>query len=437
MRSKKILAAVVLVLVCALTLVCFAGCAQNGKSAYQIAVDNGFEGTEKEWLESLKGSDGSDGADGADGADAEGVTVQDLFDAYAETHPGATMDDFLDAYLDFEYTQGFENIAGKVIKSGVAITASSRVATSLGSGVIYKIDGETAYIITNYHVVYDQHTRGIASDIHVYIYNRYSESDAIAATFLGGSSAYDIAVLKAKGGVFADSDLTEAAAIDTGTPQLGEICIAVGTPEEMQFSVTQGIVSTQSEYIYTQVLGEASSASRVRVFRTDTALNSGNSGGGVFNARGELIGIANAKSSESDVDNICYAIPAIIAVNIADNVIETGGAKFVLGVKLTNNGDTTTVYDSASGAIRTVETVYVSEINAGSVCEGVLQSGDILTSIDLIRGGEVVENCTIERVFNATEFLLKAREGDTVRINYTRGGAEANAEFAVDALTDL
>ena len=347
------------------------------------------------------------------------------------------MDDFLDAYLDFEYTQGFENIAGKVIKSGVAITASSRFSSSLGSGVIYKLDGETAYIITNYHVVYDQYSRGIASDIHVYIYNRYSGDDAIAARFLGGSSDYDIAILEATGEVFADSDLTEAAKVDTGTPQLGEICIAVGTPEEMQFSVTQGIVSTQSEYIYTQVLGETSPASRVRVFRTDTALNSGNSGGGVFNSDGELIGIANAKSSESDVDNICYAIPAIIAVNIADNVIETGGSKFVLGVTLSNNGETTTVYDSESGEIRTVETVAVSGINSGSVCEGVLQTGDILTSIDLIRGGEVVESCTIERVFNATEFLLKARVGDTIRINYTRGGTADSAEFAVTELTDL
>lgn len=436
MRSKRLLAAITLTLVCALTLVCFAGCAQDGKSAYQIAVDNGFEGTEAEWLESLKGSDGADGADGSDGEDST-ITVQDLFDAYAETHPGATMDDFLDAYLDFEYTQGFENIAGKVIKSGVAITASSRFSSSLGSGVIYKIDGETAYIITNYHVVYDQSSRGIASDIHVYIYNRYSGDDAIAARFLGGSSDYDIAILEATGEVFADSDLTEAAKVDTGTPQLGEICIAVGTPEEMQFSVTQGIVSTQSEYIYTNVLGNMAQTSRVRVFRTDTALNSGNSGGGVFNSDGELIGIANAKSSESDVDNICYAIPAIIAVNIADNVIETGGSKFVLGVTLSNNGETTTVYDSESGEIRTVETVAVSGINSGSVCEGVLQTGDILTSIDLIRGGEVVESCTIERVFNATEFLLKARVGDTIRINYTRGGTADSAEFAVTELTDL
>ena len=237
--------------------------------------------------------------------------------------------------------------------------------------------------------------------------------------------------------MFADSDLTEAAKVDTGTPQLGEICIAVGTPEEMQFSVTQGIVSTQSEYIYTNVLGNMAQTSRVRVFRTDTALNSGNSGGGVFNSDGELIGIANAKSSESDVDNICYAIPAIIAVNIADNVIETGGSKFVLGVTLSNNGETTTVYDSESGEIRTVETVAVSGINSGSVCEGVLQTGDILTSIDLIRGGEVVESCTIERVFNATEFLLKARVGDTVRINYTRGGTADSAEFAVTEPTDL
>ena len=433
--NKKLLSLVVIALAATVALTSFAACAtdgQNGKSAYEIAVDNGFDGTETEWLESLKGDDGKDGANGESSA----ITVDDLYNAYLEEHPDATLDDFLDAYLDFEYTQGVENVAGKVIKSGVAITASSRFSSSLGSGVIYKLDGETAYIITNYHVVYDQYTRGIASDIHVYIYNRYSQNDAIAARFLGGSSDYDIAILEATDEVFADSGLTEAAKVDTGTPQLGEICVAVGTPEEMQFSVTQGIVSTQSEYIYTNVLGNMS-PSRVRVFRTDTALNSGNSGGGVFNSDGELIGIANAKSSESDVDNICYAIPAVIAVNIADNVIETGGAKFVLGVTLTNNGETTTVYDSQNGEIRTVETVVVSGINSGSVCEDILAKNDIITSIDIIRDGEIVESCTIERVFNATEFLLKAREGDTIRINYNRGGTADSAEFAVTALTDL
>ena len=417
----------------AIMLFCFAGCSgENGKSAYEIAVENGFEGTEAEWLESLKGEDGADGSNGHDGTDGTGITVNDLYEAYLESHPGATMDEFLDAYLDIDYTNNIADVANEAIKSGVAITVQSHVATSLGSGVIYKLDGSTAYIITNYHVVYDTHTRSIPTDgISVYIYNRYSEP--IKAEYLGGTSDYDIAVLRADSDVFADETLVQEAKVDTGEPQLGEICIAVGTPEEMQFSVTQCIVSTQSEYIYTQVLGSSSPASRIRVFRTDTALNSGNSGGGVFNAQGELIGIANAKSNDTSVDNICYAIPAVIAVNIADNIIETGGTRYMLGITLTNDGSTTTVYDPDTGTIETVETVTVSEITSGGLCDGSLQTGDALTSIAIIRDGEVADSCDISRVFNASEFMFKARANDTIRLTFTRGSETMSVDIALTA----
>ena len=417
----------------AIMLFCFAGCSgENGKSAYEIAVENGFEGTEAEWLESLKGEDGADGSNGHDGTDGTGITVNDLYEAYLESHPGATMDEFLDAYLDVDYTNNIADVANEAIKSGVAITVQSHVATSLGSGVIYKLDGSTAYIITNYHVVYDTYTRSIPTDgISVYIYNRYSEP--IKAEYLGGTSDYDIAVLRADSDVFADETLVQEAKVDTGEPQLGEICIAVGTPEEMQFSVTQGIVSTQSEYIYTQVLGSSSPASRIRVFRTDTALNSGNSGGGVFNAQGELIGIANAKSNDTSVDNICYAIPAVIAVNIADNIIETGGTRYMLGITLTNDGSTTTVYDPDTGTIETVETVTVSEITSGGLCDGSLQTGDALTTIAIIRDGEVADSCDISRVFNASEFMFKARANDTIRLTFTRGSETMSVDIALTA----
>ena len=429
MRKKISIILIAAISVAVLSVSCFAGCTQNGadgKSAYQIAVDNGFEGTEEEWLQSLKGADGQDGQDGLDGQDGQDATigVQDLYDAYRAEHPDATLDDFLDAFLDIDYTNSVADVANSIIKSGVAITAASRFATSLGSGVIYRTSGEDAYIITNYHVVYDTYSRSVASDLNVYIYNRYSSDDAIEAQFLGGSSSYDIAILKATSPVFADRDLTQAAEVDAGEPQLGETCIAVGTPEELQFSVTQGIVSTQSEYIYTQVLGSSMAASRVRVFRTDTALNSGNSGGGVFNAQGQLIGIANAKSNDSTVDNICYAIPAVIAVNIADNIIDGNGTSYLLNITVTNEGHTTTYYDSETGSIVTTESVVVSEIASNSVCSGMLQVGDRLVKIEIVRDGEVVDSCNILRVYNASEFMLKVRDGDSLRVTYERGGTQ-------------
>lgn len=425
-QSKKAIFTATLlitVLVLAIVLTSCGSDGKNGLSAYEIAVKNGFKGTETEWLESLKGNDGTDGKDGEDGID--GFSLDDLYEAYKAENPEATMSDFLqyiaqNADIDINQSLGITNIVQKTLKSGVGIICSSEYSTSLGSGVIYKIQGNTAYIITNYHVVYDKAIMTYAPDIQVYLYNRYFEEDAINATVVGASKEYDIAVIKATDAIFSTSIVAEAK-VNTAEPVVGEYTFAVGCPGELQFSVTSGIVSVQSEYIMTEY------SESVRVFRTDTALNGGNSGGGMFNEDGELIGIADAKSSDTSDDNVCYAIPAIVAVNIADNIIATeGGSRLLLGITITS--DAMTTQEDENGIIRTYYNVVVKEVSQNSLASGKIQAGDVIKSVQ-INDGAVVE---VNAIYHITEHMFNVRVGDTITINIERNGVAQTIQFTAE-----
>lgn len=404
-------------LITALTAVLLCSCIQmsSSDSAYDIAVKNGFEGTEKEWLESLKGEDGKDGTDGTDGKD--GYTLQDLIDSYLENNPSSTVDDFY-ASLGIDVTPSITDVVQDALKSSVGIICND--AKVSGSGVIYKINDDTAYIITNYHVVYNTKTRRYSEDIDIYLYNRLLEDDMISATVVGASKNNDIAVLKATSETFKE-DIVQAVTVNTSDPVAGQATFAIGCPVLYTFSVTSGIVSVESEYITTKY------SDNVRVYRTDAALNSGNSGGGMFNEYGELMGISDAKSSDTTDDNVCYAIPASLAIAVADNIIENDGQKFVLGITMQISDMTT--YEDEDGIIRTVYTYGIESVNAGSAAEGNLLAGDVLVSIS-INGATPV---AIDSSYRSQEYLMTARPGDTVTVNVLRNGESVSVDVIADS----
>lgn len=418
MKSRKrIIALICVLLITVLTSVLLCSCIQmtSSDSAYDIAVKNGFEGTEKEWLESLKGEDGKDGTDGTDGKD--GYTLQDLIDNYLENNPGSTVDDFY-ASIGIDVTPSITSVVQDALKSSVGIICND--AKVSGSGVIYKINDDTAYIITNYHVVYNTKTRRYSEDIDIYLYNRLLEDDMISATVVGASKNNDIAVLKATSETFKE-DIVQAVTVNTSDPVAGQATFAIGCPVLYTFSVTSGIVSVESEYITTKY------SDNVRVYRTDAALNSGNSGGGMFNEYGELMGISDAKSSDTTDDNVCYAIPASLAIAVADNIIENDGQKFVLGITMQISDMTT--YEDEDGIIRTVYTYGIESVNAGSAAEGNLLAGDVLVSIS-INGATPV---AIDSSYRSQEYLMTARPGDTVTVNVLRNGESVSVDVIADS----
>lgn len=432
---KRIATAVIAVVITVLAAVLLCSCIEGdaGLSAYEIAVKNGFEGTEAEWLESLKGTDGKDGEDGEDGVDGtngtngkDAFSLDELIDYFLQSNPGSTVEDFYSS-LGLDVTPSITSTVQKALSSSVGIICASPYSTPMGqsehlwsgSGVIYKISGNTAYIITNYHVVYDSYKYQYCTDITVYLYNQVLEDDMISATVVGASKDNDIAVIKATSDMFLE-DTVSTVRVNTTDPVAGQATFAVGCPTLYTFSVTSGIVSVESEYITTE------SSEKVRVYRTDAALNSGNSGGGMFNEYGELMGISDAKSADTSDDNICYAIPASLAIAVADNIIENEGMRFMLGIQM-QLVDMDTMYDD-NGILRTVYTYKVLEISANSAVEGLLEAEDILVSVS-INGDEAV---AIDTSFRAQEYLMTARYGDEITINVTRNGEPVSVTLTAD-----
>ena len=446
---KKIVAFILPVLLVLSMASCAAfGGGRDGRSAYEVAVENGYTGDEESWLASLKGDD---------------LSLSDVYAAAREAGFEGSLLDFLKEYLSYDdgdlARAGIAPTSARISNSllaSVSVTCSfeyqvtsyggwgwgsggttTKTAQQSGSGVIYRLDKEKgdAYIITNYHVVYYYAalTQDHVSDaIKVYLYGSESERYAIDAIYLGGSMNYDIAILKVEGSdVIKNSSALAVSVADSNLLTVGDTAIAIGNAEGEGISVTRGVVSVDSEYIQMQACDNVSIVS-YRLLRVDSAINSGNSGGGLFDEDGRLIGIVNAKINSTSVENIGYAIPSNIATYVADNIIETCNGttvkspkKCMLGITLGVSGSAA-YFDPDAGTTRIRETVYLTGVQSGKPADGVLKTGDVINSIKI---GD--KTYTIDRSYIAVDIMLTCRVGDTVTVNYTRDGASASATFTL------
>ena len=416
-------------------------------SAYDVAVAQGYTGTVDEWLESLKG--------------------KSAYEIWLEEGNVGTKADFLASlsttvnHYDVTVNAGDEeavaaksllsvvSVYSKFVKTYTVRTGYYRVEqrqteySAAGSGVIYKLDKTAgdAYIITNYHVVFDKENEstsdGVSADISLFLYGKEYEQYAIPATYVGGSMYYDIAVLKVS-----DSDILRASAAleaellpEDETVSVGGKAIAVGNPEAGGISATSGIVCVDSEYITMKTADEKSTVS-MRVLRIDTAINSGNSGGGLFDAAGRLIGITNAKIVDTSTENIAYAIPVRVAQNVADNILYycTDGShrsvrRCMLGISVSTEGSAA-VYDLETGCVSIRETVAVSEVSSDGAAGGQLKKGDIVLSVTL--GDRTYD---ITRSYMLIDAMLTARPGDAAVFRILRDGAEQSVTVQITTAT--
>ena len=322
-------------------------------------------------------------------------------------------------------------------------TPQTQTYYSTGSGVIYKLEADgSAFVITNYHVVYDSQSNtenGISDKIYVYLYGLEADEYAIPAKYVGGSASFDIAVLRIDDSDILSSAMESGAAApitvansDSLSP--GQTTIVIGNPATTELnglSVTRGIVSVESEYLtMNAIIG--SGQVTFRVIRTDAPINSGNSGGGMFNSDGELIGIVNAKINSTSIENIGYAIPSNVAIAIAQNIIDNCYGKecktvmrALLGVT-TASGKRSTSYDTETGKlIRTAEIV-IQEVSSGALVDGSLKKGDVVIGLKI---GET--SYEISKDYHLSDAMLNAREGDTVIITVRRGGEQLSFTFSI------
>ncbi len=471
----------------------FTACAQEKEiiNAYDIAVKNGFVGTEAEWLLSLHGKNGTDG---------ESMNIYDLYEAAKNSENGYEGDilQFIQDYLNGEvYFLPDNNDTVSIaqnVSSAVSVYCAFRqksnwyeqnrtpkVGGAAGSGLIidygFNKDAGTAYILTNYHVVYDSASateNGISDCIYLYPYgarNYFTDGDVtgddilddvngdrkydvndqgdqngdgIRATYVGGAMDYDIAILKIEGSEYLKNSACQPAVWgDSNELKVGEKVYAVGNSNGQGISVTQGLVSVESENIEMAALdGRDTDGNQkvdpvsFRVLRTDAAINHGNSGGGLYNAQGKLIGITNAKSVEDETDNMGYALPITqvryLVYNILDNVA-LGVGKFatrpMLGVMTSIEKSISTMED---GAIKIKETITLVDYGGTSTAaKDKLLIGDIFKSVTLKDPLDRTKTKTVEinRQFEINDLLWTVRKGDTVTFTVLRDGVEKSVDI--------
>ena len=237
-------------------------------------------------------------------------------------------------------------------------TSSSAVS---GSGFIVSPDG---YILTNYHVIEYAYKGNYAITVMLHDGTRYE------ASIVGVEDCNDIAVLKIDA-----SGLDPVTFGDSDKLSVGDDVYAVGNPlGELEFSMTTGRVSALDRLITTDESSEA-----INMFQIDAAVNSGNSGGPVYNANGEVVGIVTAKYSDTGVEGLGFAIPINDAAKIANDLITKGyvTGKAYMGVSIDEryNSMYSQYYNMPIGA-------FVKSVESGSCAESAgIQAGDIITRL--------------------------------------------------------
>lgn len=307
-------------------------------------------------------------------------------------------------------TDVIEKVNSSVV--GVLVYANG-TASGSGSGVVYRVDGKTAYIITNAHVVSG------ATDVQVV----FSNKESVNATIVGSDTYSDIAVLK----LTADFDMTAIKCGDSSLLDQGETVLAIGSPLGIEYAgtVTQGIVSGIDRTVSVDLNDDGQEDWDMNVIQTDAAINPGNSGGALVNMAGELVGITSMKLSNTSVEGMGFALPINDVITSVEQIIENGK---VTRPQIGISGVSLSGYSSYQLRYYRINTdltdgIYVSRVTSGGAASKAgIQEGDIIIKFD---GKEV----TTYKSF-LTELYSK-EPGDKVSVVVNRNGTEKTIEVTL------
>ena len=414
----------------------------RGKSAYELAVDNGFVGTEEDWLKSLKGVDGLNGKDGSDAPQLN--TLKMWEDACNSGNFDGTYMQFLQKIVGETNYDNSAKVVSENVMSVLCLYAQNSKAVEdtethavrldpaiSGSAVIYKYnDDGTCYVVTNYHMTYT----GSGTQYRYYYLLSYDETIIIEAEYVGGSINHDVAVLKigTAGTTYLKNCGAKAITLAEQIP--GEVCYAIGNTEDCGLNPASGLVGVISEVVSYRI---GNKNIPLRIFRHTAYTSHGNSGGALFNSNGAFIGMTNGGY---DGTLMSFAIPTNIVAGVADNVIEnferglTPGLSFgTLGLQLEEQPR-----KNSAGDIVITKDVFISEIkssglaqrvnllNAGT--ESIFSVGDKLISVSWVNKNKSLE---ITRDYNLSELLLCARVGDEISVKLEHNGKQIEISFVL------
>ena len=434
---KKILKKLVLCLLIIPCVFMFSACGKDGLSAYELwkQYNPTSTMTEEEWLNSLigekgdSGEAGKNGVNGTDGKDGEdSISSYNVWlEAFNNNETELNYVDWLKAnfqiVIDEEKYAINKNLLNVLevscYTSLIDLQFNTNVSTS-GSGVIFDIDDNgDAYVVTNYHVAY--YANG-ANKAYPYFKLKFYGQDNyhyMRASFIGGSSTYDIAVLKVDAANFISNTNATGVTFSNQPLSAGTPVVAIGNSNGKGINVSRGVVDIPSEMVSVTV---ANHTCDHRLIRHDAYIVGGNSGGGLFDLEGNLVGITNG-GKKNDTDNQTkYAIPADVVQRIANQLIEShkaGAENYKLktvDLKITNEiYDKFSSYNSKTGVVELIDKVKVDEINSNSIFANDLVIGDIYLSMTI--NGEKTE---ITREYLIEELLLDLRVNDILKIEVKR-----------------
>ena len=289
--------------------------------------------------------------------------------------------------------------------------------SSEGSGVIYKKDGKSAYLVTNTHVLNG------STNVDILL----ADGNKVPGEVVGSDVYSDISVVK-----ISSEKVTDVAEFgDSGSLTVGETAIAIGSPLGTEYanSVTQGIISSLGRNVTLQ--SENGENISTTALQTDAAINPGNSGGPLINIQGQVIGITSSKIStngQTSVEGMGFAIPSNDVVNIINQLEKNGTVtRPALGIQMMDLSNLTTSDFSKLNLPSSVKSgILVRSVQQGMPADGKLQKNDVITKVD---------NTDVESTSDLQSALYKHSIGDEVEITYYRDGKSQTVKIKLTKST--
>ena len=297
------------------------------------------------------------------------------------------------------------------------IDSNTEQVNSEGSGVIYKKEGESAYLVTNTHVING------AKKVDV----RLTDGTKVPGEIVGSDTYSDIAVVK----ISSEKVSTVAEFGDSSQLAVGETAIAIGSPlgSEYANTVTQGIVSSLNRHV--SLKAEDGQAISTNAIQTDTAINPGNSGGPLINIQGQVIGITSSKIASNggtSVEGLGFAIPANDVINIIKQLEKDGKVtRPALGIHMVNLTNLSTADLKKLKLPENVTSgVAVRSVQKNMPANGHLQQYDVITKVD---------DTKISSTTELQNALYNHSIGDEITVTYYRNGKEEKTTIKLDKST--
>ena len=297
----------------------------------------------------------------------------------------------------------------------IVATYKDDTAVASGTGFVYKQDNNTYYILTNYHVIEDGNNVKVT----------FTDGTQLDTVIVGHDEYADIAVLS----IETKEELTVAEIGNNDESRVGDTVFAVGAPLDNAYSwtVTRGIISGKDREVAVSLSNSNVSDYIMKVLQTDTAINSGNSGGPLCNANGEVVGVTSLKLVSSGVEGMGFAIPIEDAISKAEEIISGVVKQYpYLGISMLDVSSVGFEYYSLIKNSGLDSGVIVASVDKGSAAdEGGIEQYDIIVALN---------NKSITNIAYLKYYLYQYEVGDTVTFTVNRNGK--NVDIKVKLGTD-